>query len=184
MQPRMPFAFFAAIAQCRLMVNTRTPRSCSAELLSSWIVPSMNADSLHKKIVLLKHCFWKLKPHFHLPLSTLGLLGVFLKTAKRIQLKCCWRQLSPDQGEKSDGILGAQKLAHVLANPTDNSLLSAIHTAVGENIKNFQILFIKLARKLVRGKKKPSAAPFSQLMWDTMVAKNTCSFTGGSEVLE
>lgn len=43
--------------------------------------------------------------------------------------------MSLDQGEKSDGILGAQKLAPILANPADNSLLSAIHTAVGENIK-------------------------------------------------
>jgi len=43
--------------------------------------------------------------------------------------------LSLDQGEKSDGILGAQKLAHVLANPADNSFPSATHTAVGENIK-------------------------------------------------
>lgn len=44
--------------------------------------------------------------------------------------------MSLDQGENSDGILEVLKLAHILANPADNSLLSAIHTAVGENIKN------------------------------------------------
>lgn len=87
------------------------------------------------KIVLLKHCSLKAKARFSPTPKYVKTGGFLLKTAKRIQLKFCWRQLSLDQGEKSDGILGAQKLAHVLANLADNSLLSAIHTAVGENIK-------------------------------------------------
>lgn len=81
----------------------------------------------------------------------------FLKTDIEVQLKFFCRQFSLDRREKLDVIFGAQKLVHVLVNPADNSLLSAIQTAVGENIKkkkHFQILFIKIARKLVRGKKK------------------------------
>ena len=44
MHPRIPLAFLAARAHCWLMVNlssTRTPRSLSAELLSSRSTPSL-----------------------------------------------------------------------------------------------------------------------------------------------
>lgn len=64
----------------------------------------------------------------------------FLKTDIEVQLKFFCRQFSLDRREKLDVIFGAQKLVHVLVNPADNSLLSAIQTAVGENIKKKKTL--------------------------------------------
>lgn len=195
-----PFTSFAARVHCWLMINLvsiRTPRCFSPKLLSRWVAPGMPTPCTGK------FCFINVLFESENLISTptpppnpqicgdcFVVIFFFLKTDIEVQLNFFCRQFSLDRREKLDVIFGAQKLVHVLVNPADNSLLSAIQTAVGENIKKkkntFKFYLLKLLGNLSEEKKKTYQTLFSS---STSSIHMRCQssrrrVTGRREVLE